>query len=175
MNRITAWVAALISVLACPAFGEMLEGHVIHVADGDTITVLKGKEQLRVRIGGIDAPERRQAFSRHNGSSVQHGPPADCDRRVAQERPLRPAGGIGVLEGSGHRAGLAWHYKRYANEQTSDKRERYAETEQKARAHRIGLWQDKEPVPPWEWRQETKRAGHLTFEPGPMRLLKTRT
>jgi hypothetical protein len=73
MNRITAWVAALVFVLACPAFGETLEGHVIHVANGDTITVLNGKEQLRVRIAGIDAPERRQAFSKqpHDNLSWQ--------------------------------------------------------------------------------------------------------
>jgi endonuclease YncB( thermonuclease family) len=63
MNRIAVSALALVFALHGPAWADTFEGHVIHVADGDTITVLNGKEQIRVRIGGIDAPERRQAFS----------------------------------------------------------------------------------------------------------------
>ena len=40
-----------------------LEGTVVKIADGDTITVLdSAKVQHRVRIAGIDAPEKGQAF-----------------------------------------------------------------------------------------------------------------
>ena len=65
MDRITGWLAVLIFALNT-AWAETLEGHVIHVADGDTITVLNGKEQLRIRIAGIDAPERRQPYSKQS-------------------------------------------------------------------------------------------------------------
>lgn len=49
---------------------ETLQGYVTHVADGDTITVLKGKERLRVRIAGIDAPERRQPYSKRSHENL---------------------------------------------------------------------------------------------------------
>lgn len=48
--------------------------------------------------------------------------------------------------------GLAWHYKRYAPEQSEEDRERYAFAEKEARARRAGLWRDRKPVAPWEWR-----------------------
>ena len=51
------------------------------------------------------------------------------------------------------RAGLAWHFKRYAHEQAEEDRERYSFAEVEARAKRAGLWSDPEPVPPWEWRR----------------------
>jgi endonuclease YncB( thermonuclease family) len=50
-------------------------------------------------------------------------------------------------------SGLAWHFKRYAHEQSEEDRERYAFAEQEARAKRAGLWSDPDPVPPWEWRR----------------------
>jgi len=49
--------------------------------------------------------------------------------------------------------GLAWHYKRYAPEQSEEDRERYAFAEKEARAKRAGLWRDREPVAPWDWRR----------------------
>ena len=50
------------------------------------------------------------------------------------------------------RAGMAWHYRRYENEQTPEDMMQYSAAESGARARRIGLWQDQYPVPPWEWR-----------------------
>ena len=49
--------------------------------------------------------------------------------------------------------GLAWHYKKYAHEQSEEDRERYAFAELEARARRAGLWRDPAPVAPWEWRR----------------------
>ena len=51
------------------------------------------------------------------------------------------------------RAGLAWHYKKYQNEQSSSERELYSQAEIEAREAKRGLWYDPEPVPPWEYRQ----------------------
>jgi endonuclease YncB( thermonuclease family) len=50
-------------------------------------------------------------------------------------------------------SGLAWHFKRYAHEQSEEERERYAFAEEEARARRAGLWRDPNPVAPWEWRR----------------------
>ena len=49
--------------------------------------------------------------------------------------------------------GLAWHYKRFENEQTPEERGRYSFAEDEARVRRAGLWQEKNRVPPWEWRR----------------------
>jgi endonuclease YncB( thermonuclease family) len=53
--------------------------------------------------------------------------------------------------------GLAWHYKQYAKEHTEEDRERYAFAEDEAKAKHAGLWQDMNPVPPWEWRAEKRQ------------------
>ena len=49
--------------------------------------------------------------------------------------------------------GLAWYYKAYEREQSEEDRHRYADAENEARARRTSLWQDKNPMPPREWRQ----------------------
>jgi endonuclease YncB( thermonuclease family) len=48
---------------------------------------------------------------------------------------------------------MTWFYRYYQNELTPGNRKRYAQAEDKARADKLGLWQDKNPMPPWEWRQ----------------------
>ena len=50
--------------------------------------------------------------------------------------------------------GLAWHYKRFENEQTPEERGRYAFAEDEARARHVGLWADPKPVSPWDWRKD---------------------
>ena len=52
--------------------------------------------------------------------------------------------------------GLAWHFKRYAHEQTSEEPETYRQAEDAARAARIGLWQDQDSVAPWDWRRQAR-------------------
>ena len=52
--------------------------------------------------------------------------------------------------------GLAWHFKRYAHEQSEEDRERYLFAEEEAQAKGIGLWSDPDPVPPWEWRNRSR-------------------
>jgi endonuclease YncB( thermonuclease family) len=55
------------------------------------------------------------------------------------------------------KAGLAWHYKKYQNEQTTVDRKLYSETEIEARKAKRGLWHDPEPVPPWEYRKSKRK------------------
>ena len=49
--------------------------------------------------------------------------------------------------------GMAWHYKEYQHEQTTQDRLVYRDEEESAKARRVGLWKDAKPVPPWEWRK----------------------
>lgn len=63
MNMIAAWAAAFVFLLLGNAWAEALEGRVVRVTDGDTITVLDARKvQHRIRLAGIDAPEKKQAF-----------------------------------------------------------------------------------------------------------------
>ena len=53
--------------------------------------------------------------------------------------------------------GRAWWYRRYANEQSPEDRSRYEFAEQQAKAKKVGLWRDPNPVPPWEWRRQARQ------------------
>jgi endonuclease YncB( thermonuclease family) len=51
---------------------------------------------------------------------------------------------------------MAWHYKQYASEQSISDRETYAQAELDSRTQTIGLWKDKNPTPPWEFRKQNR-------------------
>lgn len=145
---------------------QTLEGRVVAIADGDTITVLDaGNRQTRIRLQGIDAPESRQAFGQ---VSKQNLSDLVFDKRVVieYEKTDRYSRTLGKVLVGGRdvnleqvKAGLAWHYKYYQDEQTSADRRLYAEAETDARAARRGLWSDPSPIPPWDFRRgKTGRA-----------------
>lgn len=138
---------------------DNLAGKVIGIQDGDTLTLLDPEHrQHRIRIAGIDAPEKGQPFGRvaqdglaalaYNRLASAHCPKSDrYGRRVC----------VVIIEGTDIglaqvKAGLAWHYKRFASEQTEEERTTYALAEAEARAARSGLWQDRSPTAPWDWR-----------------------
>ena len=133
-------------------------GKVVSIIDGDTLTLLDEHQQYRVRLQGIDAPERGQPFGNKasiNLSELIFGKlvVADCPKidRYGRLVCVIRAGGsdIGLMQ---LKAGMAWHYKKYASEQSPEDRETYAAAEQTARGAHRGLWQDPTPLPPWDWR-----------------------
>ena len=163
-----AWLVLVLPLLLTPAWAETLEGHVIHVADGDTITVLDAKhQQLRVRLDGIDARNggRRSPSGQPSTSLSLFGGRSSPSSGTKKDRYGRLVGNVCVkgmdvgLEQL--RAGLAWHYKRFEREQTPENRSRYAKAETMARAARAGLWQDKEALPPWEWRARQRASSTM--------------
>jgi endonuclease YncB( thermonuclease family) len=137
----------------------------VGVADGDTITVLSaGNQQTRVRLQGIDAPESGQAFgqvSKRNLSNFIF----DKQVVVEYEKTDRYGRTLGkVLAGRRDvnleqvKAGLAWHYKDYQEEQQPEDRRLYADAETDARAAKRGLWADANPIPPWDFRRGKRGA-----------------
>lgn len=147
------------------AVSNTLTGEVVALSDGDTVTVLdKAKTQHKVRLAGIDAPENRQAFgerSRQSLAAMVFRKQVTVDWHKT-DRYGRVVGRVLVnnvdvgLEQV--RAGLAWHYKAYAQEQEPTDRAAYGIAEENARAGRIGLWLDGAPVPPWEYRHNQRVA-----------------
>lgn len=144
-------------------FALPLSGKVVGVSDGDTITVLDStKTQHKIRLAGIDAPEKAQPFgqrSKEHLSDLVFGKQVtiDGDKIDKYQRQVGKVlvGGLDVNLAQ-LKAGLAWHYKEYAKEQLLNDRATYAATEDAARSARFGLWQDKAPMPPWEWRHNGK-------------------
>lgn len=142
-----------------------LVGQVVGVTDGDTITLLDHQRtQHKIRLSGIDAPEKTQAFGQRSKealSALVYG------RRVTvetdkQDRYRRTVGKV-VIDGLDANlamvvAGMAWHYKKYEGEQPLAERLRYAEAEREAREVQRGLWQEATPTSPWDFRSAQRAA-----------------
>ena len=155
--RFTVFILLLASYATSSA--ATLTGRVVRVTDGDTIVILsEGNLQHKIRLQGIDAPERSQAFG---NKSREHLSEMVASQLVVVEYDKRDRYGriVGKVLVGGEdtcleqiAAGFAWHYKKYQNEQTETDRQRYSEAEIKARAAKLGLWKDPHAVPPWEYR-----------------------
>jgi len=141
---------------------------VVKVADGDTVTVLdSNKEQRRVRLAGIDAPEKRQPFGNASRKKLRELV-AGKEVRVEFEKydrygrvvgkvlvtpPDCPSCGKTLDAGLAQiTSGMAWWYRKYAHEQSPEDRGRYEFAKQEAKGKKVGLWQEKNPVPPWEYK-----------------------
>lgn len=141
----------------------VIEGKVINVHDGDTVTVLdQNNKKFHIRLQGIDAPELKQEFgsvSQQNLSRMVLGKQVTIFwTKVDKYRRT-----VGTIKIDGQdmnieqvKAGLAWHFKKYEDEQEPQDRLSYAAAEQHARATKLGLWQDPSPTMPGDWRQEVK-------------------
>lgn len=173
-HRFVAWALALLLGMS-PAFGATLTGQVVAVSDGDTVTVLDAERtQHKIRLSGIDAPEKAQAFgerSKQNLWRLVHGKPVDV-QWYKRDRFGRIVGRVLVAEAACQShdcpktvdagldqidAGLAWWYRDYAKDQSGEDAQRYRLAEEDARRSNVGLWAEPEPVPPWDWRREKKR------------------
>lgn len=160
-------VAALL--LTSPTHAVTLTGRVVGVADGDTLTVLDAQRQEhKIRLGGIDAPEKAQPFGQRSKANLARLV-FDRDVRVEYKKrdrygrvigkvmaqppdctqcPMTVDAGLAQLT-----VGLAWWYRKYAKEQSPEDRWRYESEEQEAKSRHVGLWQDLNSMPPWDWRR----------------------
>ncbi|MDO1476857.1 nuclease [Comamonas thiooxydans] len=139
---------------------ETLAGTVVGLADGDTVTVLDAsRTQYRIRLAGIDAPEKKQDFggrSRQSLSELVFQKPVRIEY-TKTDRYGRIVGKVMVnnIDASLEqlKRGMAWHYKAYEREQSLVDRALYAQSETDAQRAGRGLWQDPSPIPPWEFRK----------------------
>ena len=150
---------SLLLALACTAHAENITGRVVSVADGDTITVLDSdKVQHKIRLAGIDAPEKKQAFGNRSKESLSE---LAYDKAVTVETDKRDKYGrqVGKVLVNGQdvnlvqvERGMAWFYRQYQREQSPNDRRLYEAAEDAAKADKRGLWRDTDPKPPWEFR-----------------------
>lgn len=151
----------VITLLATISRAELISGRVVRVADGDTITILDAQmRQHKIRLAGIDAPEKAQAFGRRSQESLAE---LVANRSVIVETQKRDRYGrfVGKVLVEGRdinveqiRRGLAWFYRQYERELSAQDRQSYARAEDEARSFRAGLWADKQPIPPWDFRRD---------------------
>jgi endonuclease YncB( thermonuclease family) len=143
------------------AHADTITGRVIGVADGDTITVLDDSNtQFKIRLSGIDAPEKKQHFGQLSKKSLSDFVYdkmviVDWKKRDRYERIVGKVLINGVdanLEQIKH--GMAWFYKQYQNEQPLQDRLDYLHAQETAETARIGLWVDDAPVEPWVFRMK---------------------
>jgi len=128
--------ATLLILFSYSLQAATIQGKVVSVSDGDTIKVLDATNtQHKIRLQGIDAPEKTQPFGQKskilNGTDV-------CLEQI--------------------KLGMAWHYKQYKSDQPKEDRETYAQAELEARTKTVGIWTDKNPTPPWEFRKQKSSA-----------------
>lgn len=132
-----------------------MDGKVVGISDGDTIKVLdSSNHEWKVRLMGIDAPEKRQPFgtvSKQSLSELVYMKPVKIEW-FKKDRYKRIVGKVLASNKDINleqiQRGFAWHYKKYQGEQTPEDRERYSQAEINAQKSRIGLWGDNSAVPP---------------------------
>jgi micrococcal nuclease len=152
-------VAIVLLVLTLAAHAhpdDIIVGKVVSVADGDTITILENRTQHRIRLFGIDAPERHQDFGNR---SKQFAADLVFDQqvRVVKQDTDRYGRIVGIVYVGGLcvneellKNGLAWVYRHYCKIPVCMD---WLDLEMQARAGRIGLWSHSNPIPPWEFRR----------------------
>ena len=144
---------------------------VVGVSDGDTLTArcptqdaAHPHEQIRVRFAGTDAPESGQPFGRKSKQALSDlvyskSVKLQCAKQDRHGRHVcdvsLPSGDVGQTMIA---QGMAWFYRDYARELSPQQRSAYDAAERDARARRVGLWADPQPVPPWQWRRADKSA-----------------
>jgi endonuclease YncB( thermonuclease family) len=168
-------ICIIVLSIYSPALADTLHGKVAKVADGDTVTIVddSGKKH-RIRLAGIDAPEKNQPYGDVSTQSLVEllsgktvkieYKKRDRYKRIIGKVLVDPPGEVFCMAldcvkkiDAGLeqiKTGLAWHYKYYQMEQSEEDRSLYSEAEQEARIQQIGLWKDKESMAPWEWRRK---------------------
>lgn len=126
---------------------------VIGISDGDTLTVLREHEQIKIRLAEIDAPEKAQPF----GTKSKQALSALCFGKQAEIIPQtkdRYGRTVARVKCDGHdaseqqvRDGMAWVFDRYVTDRS------LYQLQEEARSSARGLWADKYPIPPWDWRK----------------------
>ena len=161
-NTLLLVALSLLSLSIIKDNASTITGKVVGISDGDTITLLIDGQQEKIRLEGIDCPEKGQAFgqkAKQFASNMVYG------RTVSLLR--TGSGGYGrtlglikvvgkVLNQEMVKAGYAWHFKKYSSSPV------LSLLEEKARGERMGLWVDKAPVPPWNYRKISRNRGKRT-------------
>jgi endonuclease YncB( thermonuclease family) len=136
------------------SFAETVKGKVVSVIEGDTIEVLYDRHARRIRLNGIDCPEKGQAFgakAKQTTSELIFGKEVTLEMHGV-DKYGRTIADVSLPDGVNInielvRNGSCWWFQPDAPDNVI-----LAELQRRARKSGIGLWADPHPIPPWEWR-----------------------
>jgi endonuclease YncB( thermonuclease family) len=176
MKRTLAITLLAVLCLSLRANAKTLLVSVVEVQDGKTIIVENAGRRIKVILKGADAPELDQPVG---DVARQHLSDLILGKQVSVEFTGMDYGSryfiAKVFSGEVDvslqmiRDGAAWYDRRYEREMNDVERHLYAESEQAARTERRGIWQEPQPVPPWEWRQaKNARQNSRPATPAPV-------
>ena len=155
--KISVILLLFISSLLVPS--TIITGKVVAITDGDTFKLLTNDSTLiKVRVANIDCPERKQPFS---NKAKQFTSDAIFGKKVTIDELKKDRYGRSIanvfyddslnLSEELLKHGLAWHYVKYSKDSI------FQCLEDKAKLNKLGLWQDPNAIPPWEWRANKKK------------------
>ncbi|MFQ3549339.1 MAG: thermonuclease family protein [Armatimonadota bacterium] len=129
---------------------------VIGIIDGDTIRILKDKETIRVRLHGIDCPEKNQPYyekAKQFTSKHTYEKTVFINKRT-EDRYQRWVADVLLPDGRNLNHlivenGLGWRYEKYTPNDSTLKN-----LEKKARKAKINIWSEPDPIPPWKFRKK---------------------
>lgn len=156
MACLRPFVVLLVLLSPSPAVAvSEYQGEVVRVMDGDTLEVLHNHHPERIRLSGIDCPEKGQAYgqqAKHAASELVFGKEVTIQTH-GHDKYKRPIGKVILPDGMNVnqelvKQGWCWWYRKYAPGDAV-----LEGLEKEAREGRKGLWADPQPVPPWEWRK----------------------
>jgi len=142
------------------AYASDFQAKVLHIADGDTITVLNAaNEQVKIRLNGIDCPEKAQAYGDKAKDFTRNLVIGEfvTIQAYGQDKYGRTIGDVILKDGRNLnqelvKAGYAWWYRKYAPGNTALKT-----LEAEAREAKEGLWNDPHPIALWGFRHRGDR------------------
>lgn len=161
MKLARGFLLAFLLVSAPSSFAvdtKSLEGRVVAIADGDTLTILTAGVTIKIRLLDIDAPESQQPFGTKSRQSLAEL----CFQRTAviheqgRDRYGRTLGHVNCAGVNANaeqvRRGMAWVFERYAPRNSP-----LYDLQKRAQAEHLGVWSDPAPIPPWEWRRQRRK------------------
>jgi len=151
-----------------------IEGIVTKVSDGDTIHVKDDLgSKLKIRLYGIDAPETEKSNKKTGHVSKAGQPYGEEAWKALDEKIYRKRVKVEIMDIDQYKRmvaviwldgkninqqtvaeGYAWAYRQYLDRPHASE---YIQAEEQARAKRLGLWQQNNPQPPWEFRKLQKK------------------
>lgn len=142
-------------------------GKIIKITDGDTMEMVSGRDAYKIRLAHIDAPEKKQAYgtkAKQYLSDLCFGKTVtmivtDVDRYHRNVAVITLSDGTNVNKKMVE-AGFAWWYRKYSSDES------YGKLEAAARKAKRGLWADKNPTAPWEWRKPSDQQCKATTKKG---------
>jgi micrococcal nuclease len=155
MLRIILFSFLLLPLLAfAPPPVYTLKGKAVRIVDGDTFDLLVGTTTHRIRLAGIDAPEKGQNFGTASklllgklcSNQILTVTVTNVDRNKRKIAEVYTEQKLWINKELIAK-GMAWHFKKYSSDT------QLANAELSARKQKVGLWSVKNPVAPWDWRK----------------------